>query len=217
MFCTNCGHNLDNKPNYCPKCGSEVKSIENQPKRQKKKSSADDKMISKQKKEAVYYHHGYNIRPKWKLVLLFYFTLNLYNIYWLYKNWANFKREFDLNISPGLRTFGLLVPFLNLYLWYDNFKLIKTKAKQMDIEANYNPALLVFIIILTSLFSSFVPTIGWLVFFLFPFFYFPAQNTLNRMWTNKYSDIKINKGFDKELVVALLFFILLALTVFILV
>jgi hypothetical protein len=50
-------------------------------------------------------------------------SLNLYGIYWHYRTWKDMQgKVWPVNISPGLRTLGLFVPLLNIYINYKFFE-----------------------------------------------------------------------------------------------
>jgi hypothetical protein len=71
-----------------------------------------------------------------KLVILFIITCGMYIFYWSYRNWK-FLKEKDgeiESISPGLRTFGLLIPFVNLFLIYGLFDDIIDNAKRKGVK-----------------------------------------------------------------------------------
>jgi hypothetical protein len=43
--------------------------------------------------------------PVWKLALMSFFTLGLYDLYWFYRNWQRIRVREQKNISPAIRVF----------------------------------------------------------------------------------------------------------------
>lgn len=80
-----------------------------------------------------------NAQPTWHLLLLSVLTSGLYELYWFYKNWRHLKLHRNLCISPGWRTAGLLVPILNFFLIYRQFRDIKSFALELGSETYYSP------------------------------------------------------------------------------
>lgn len=58
------------------------------------------------------------------------FSFSLYQYYWFYRNWKDIKNNFSeyKDISPILRTLGLFIPFINIYLEYKQFNIIQEKS-----------------------------------------------------------------------------------------
>ncbi len=80
--------------------------------------------------------------------MLAYLAGYFYLLYWFYRNWRDLRDEIGLKVRPGLRTVGLLVPLLNFYLIYDQFRLIR----DADRTAGQRP---VFLFAATSGFLTF--------------------------------------------------------------
>lgn len=80
-----------------------------------------------------------NVQALWRLIILYLITFGLYYIYWFYRNWKHLKIHKNLNISPGLRTAGLLVPILNILFIYRQFRDINNFAKQAGCTAYSSP------------------------------------------------------------------------------
>ncbi|MCL4474479.1 MAG: hypothetical protein M1455_11210 [Actinobacteria bacterium] len=84
----------------------------------------------------------------WRLVVLAYLAGYFYLLYWFYRNWRDLRDQIGLQVRPWLRTAGLLVPLLNFYLIYDQFKEIR----DADQTAGQRP---VFLFVATTGFLTF--------------------------------------------------------------
>lgn len=80
-----------------------------------------------------------NAQPVWHLVILSIATFGLYEVYWFYRNWKQFKLHKNLDISPGWRTVGLLVPIYGLVLAYEQLRDIKDFTRAAGINKTYSP------------------------------------------------------------------------------
>ncbi|MBW6484897.1 MAG: DUF4234 domain-containing protein [Syntrophobacterales bacterium] len=56
-----------------------------------------------------------NFQPVSHLVILSLVTFGFYNIYWFYRTWESIKSYTNADFRPGWRTFGLFIPFYNLF------------------------------------------------------------------------------------------------------
>ena len=97
-------------------------------------------------------------------------------------------------IHPGLRTLGLVVPFLNIYLAYQQFRLIGELAAADGDRLAYDPGLL------TALFFGLV-AIGnlfalWPVSLLAAVVTVPVQSALNRFWARREDGAPVRERFD---------------------
>ncbi len=145
-----------------------------------------------------------NAQPSWHLVLLSILTLDLYNIYWFYRNWKHLKIHKNLNISPGWRTLGLFVPIYGIILIYWQFKdideiLLKAKCKKLFYKLSPGEATLayVFFIFISSRLSNFLwkltnPT-GLLVVTIFTIVF-----SLLAVWILVYVQKMLNEFWEKE-------------------
>ena len=121
-----------------------------------------------------------NSQPTKHLVALSVATFGLYQIYWLYRNWKQLNTSLALGISAGWRTAGLLVPILNIWLVYDQFRTIARAAARQGCKGFSPGWVLVFYLSLgllwrlPGLFSFLsVASVGPLVI---------VQDTLNCYW-----------------------------------
>ena len=76
------------------------------------------------------------------LVTLWVLTLGAYSFYWFYRNWRDLADITDDEIHPGLRTLGLVVPFLNIYLAYQQFRVVGDLAAADGDRLRYDPGVL---------------------------------------------------------------------------
>lgn len=58
------------------------------------------------------------------LVLLNVLSFGLYSLYWFYQNWRSLEEVHGTKLRPALRTVGLMVPILDIFLIADQWKRI---------------------------------------------------------------------------------------------
>jgi hypothetical protein len=63
-----------------------------------------------------------------RFVVLYLLSFGLYLFYWYYDTLKRLKVRELLDVSPGWRTVGMLVPLLNVYLLYDLFRRVNQAA-----------------------------------------------------------------------------------------
>lgn len=80
--------------------------------------------------------------PIIKFVLLNIFSINLYQAYWFYKNWWIIKNYYKKGIKPVPRMIGFLIPVLNIWLIYDQFKLMEKLVNKKNIKTKASPIIL---------------------------------------------------------------------------
>ena len=68
-------------------------------------------------------------------------TLGLYELYWFWRNWRDLQRELGVELQPLLRTFGLLVPVVNVVLVYDQLRMIRERCVARGVNPAYQPGL----------------------------------------------------------------------------
>lgn len=66
------------------------------------------------------------------LILLTVVSYGTYPLYWFYRNWTHLKEVSGVSIRPALRTLGLLVPFLNIFLIAQQFQQIRELGEKED-------------------------------------------------------------------------------------
>ncbi len=75
------------------------------------------------------------VRPLGRTTLFVVASGGYYQFYWFYRNWRDFKEYLDRDVNVVLRTIGLFVPFVNLYLVWKQFAEINELLE----EAGLNP------------------------------------------------------------------------------
>ncbi len=149
--------------------------------------------------------------PIKKLTILYICTFGLYIFYWFYKNCKLIRLESGEDIKPGLRTLGLIVPILNIFLIYNVFKRIYFMAKQENCEVLYTPGWMTFAYIGCNLLSR-LPGVLFLLGLLSLLPLIEVQKWSNSYWHKKQPDLEEKKKFVPEeiivLVLGLIFWIL---------
>ncbi len=64
------------------------------------------------------------------LVLLSVLTYGFYTIYWFYRNWKDIQHAHNRQLHPVLRTVGLFIPLLNIFLVAQQFKHRRALGKE---------------------------------------------------------------------------------------
>ena len=121
-----------------------------------------------------------NAQPSAHFVLLSLLTLGLYELYWFWRNWRDLRDTFGVEVSPGWRTAGLLVPVLNVYLVYDHVRLVHEQAEAHGVAPSFRPAAAAASFFLIALAGNL--TLLWVVSLLNVLPLVPVQETLNRLW-----------------------------------
>jgi hypothetical protein len=153
-----------------------------------------------------------NVQALWRLFILSFMTFNIYHIYWFYRNWRDLKNHRKLDdYSPILYTIFLLVPMLNIYFIYSQFKDIQEFAKQAGSQTYTSPGGLTFFYV----FLRFIEVISFKVvnpsthpidYLLLSIFLLLSstvvlgivQNTLNIFWKKEQPELKIRQQFTKK-------------------
>ena len=128
------------------------------------------------------------------LVTLWVLTLGAYSFYWFYRNWRDLADITDDEIHPGLRTLGLVVPFLNIYLAYQQFRVVGELAAADGDRLRYDPG------VLAALFFSLV-AVGnlfalWPISLLAALVTVPIQSALNRIWARREDGLPVRDRFE---------------------
>ena len=71
------------------------------------------------------------------LVLLTVVSYGTYPLYWFYRNWTHLKEVNGLSLRPALRTLGLLVPFLNIFLIAQQLQQIRELSGTAEQKVYY--------------------------------------------------------------------------------
>ena len=69
--------------------------------------------------------NGFSERSIAKTVLFTIVTLGLYGIYWTHQFHKELKAEEDADFSSAVRTVGLFVPLYNLYVMWQDSRLVE--------------------------------------------------------------------------------------------
>lgn len=172
-------------------------------------------------------------QPAWHVLVLCWVTSIAYLIYWSYKNWRDFSKQAALvsgdavqsealkpfkDISPLLRSIGLFVPVLNLFLIVTQFLSIAQLVPDEKSLPRRSPLLAAGII-----FGSFI-SLTFLFCFPPPFFFLGLLSAIPfafvQHWINQYWDsvepagLAIRHAFSvKELIVIIFGGMLQGLTV----
>lgn len=140
-------------------------------------------------------------QPAWHVLVLCWVTSIAYLIYWSYKNWRDFSKQAALvsgdaaqsealkpfkDISPLLRSIGLFVPVLNLFLIVTQFLSIAQLVPDEKSLPRRSPLLAAGII-----FGSFI-SLTFLFCFPPPFFFLGLLSAIPfafvQHWINQYWD-----------------------------
>lgn len=140
-------------------------------------------------------------QPAWHVLVLCWVTSIAYLIYWSYKNWRDFSKQAALfsgdaaqaealkpfkDISPLLRSIGLFVPVLNLFLIVTQFLSIAQLVPDEKSLPRRSPLLAAAII-----FGSFI-SLTFMFCFPPPFFFLGLLSAIPfafvQHWINQYWD-----------------------------
>lgn len=133
-------------------------------------------------------------QPIWHFFLLSVLTFSVYEIYWFYRNWKQLKNYKILEISPGWRTVGLLIPIYGLYLAYTQLRDIKDFSKTAGINKDYPPVMALFLWIAINALSK-LPYPFMLLSMLSVLPLLMVQDTLNSCWEKVELDLPIRTRF----------------------
>lgn len=168
-------------------------------------------------------------QPVWHVIVLSILTCAAYPIYWFYKNWRDLKAEaasergqtnpklrpfFD--ISPVLRTFGLFVPFFNIYMAVTLVKGIAELNPSENAYCRKHPLIssgLIVGAIIALLYLQALPGVLYMLSFTVGIPLAIAQSWLNYYWKSvETDDLIVRQVFTgKELIVVILGALLIGL------
>lgn len=159
-YCSNCGKPIFAEDKFCGSCGDKInysfseenaESVGNNPPITEKEPFAKTNSANAQ---------YYSVSPE-KLAILSIITLNLYPLYWFYKNWLVAKEKEKLNVSPFWRAF--FAP-----LFADSlFKIILTASQKQGYKGNYSPLFLAIVFIIFYIAWKFSDSWGIIYFLVF--------------------------------------------------
>lgn len=111
--------------------------------------------------------------PLPRFLFLWVYTFGMYEIYWIYQMWRVLKREGKLSVNPILRTFFAVIFFPSLCFQVKKF------ARRKNIRV-YIPAIILGIITITQLISSYPHPIAFIFFVLVWLLFLPIVYTMNQ-------------------------------------
>lgn len=115
------------------------------------------------------------------LFLLYITTLGLYFFYWFYKTNKQLYAQQGIDNNPLLRTLGLIVPLLNIYLLWVLFRDIQKFTNKAGIRSLKYPGWLTTAFILCSALYR-LPSLFSFLGFISVLPVAVTQNTLNHYW-----------------------------------
>lgn len=143
-----------------------------------------------------------NAQPVLHLVLLSIATLGIYEIYWFYRNWKQFKLHKNLKISPLWRTVGLSIPIYGLVLAYRQLRDIRDFAKEAGIAETYSPGWALTGWFVLSFLGG-LPGPLWLLSFLSIWPIVVVQRILNTYWAKEQPGYPVKTKFSRGQIVLL--------------
>ena len=123
-----------------------------------------------------------------KLMVMGFFTLSLYNVYWFYKNWKCVQQNFNQDVNAPVR--AVFYPFIA----YPLFRRVRDHARQAGIDARFPPGVLAILLLLVALLGALLDPSG-LVTFLDVLLLVPVQSTVNAINRKLVPSADLNKGF----------------------
>jgi hypothetical protein len=131
------------------------------------------------------------ILPMRRFFLLMLFTGNLYAFYWIYKTNCYLRDDLGKDVSPGFRTFLLIIPLLNIISFYQTIEDMNDFIKSKSIET----------------YSSGLSTLVWIFLRSITgiWVYVNVQESINDFWRIKEPKLPIRREFNgTEIVVMIL-------------
>ena len=129
MYCTKCGHRINENSKFCGNCGQ----------------SSDEKIISI-KTESIPIS-----KKSWPLVLtLSILTFGYYQIYWYYQVSNQVKKEVNKKYNPTLRALLLIIPLVSWFIVYYLAGDISDLQKKAKIKGIISPGFILVIAIFTK-------------------------------------------------------------------
>lgn len=117
----------------------------------------------------------------WLAVLLL-ASFGVYALVWGYKGWKFLRQERAFKVSLGLNTFGLIIPFVSIFVWYRLLSDIKATVSAKLRSVNYSPGFLVVTFGVTYVGLS---RMHWSLGILASFVLVPVQQSINEYWIQR--------------------------------
>ena len=127
--CPSCGQPIRSKALQCIHCRKWVRYAGSEP---------DPAPAASEPEKTEEYRYSRGQRPS-HVVILWVLTLELYAFYWFYRNWRDLAEYSGDEVNPALRTLGLVVPFLNVYLIYELFRRISELSGPDEDSPAFDP------------------------------------------------------------------------------
>ena len=124
----------------------------------------------------------------WLTVLSF----GLYEVYWFYRNWKALAEHTGLKINPVWRTLGLLVPFVNVFMVYHQFRMVWLLAESPARTPVYSPGIMTLAYFALVGVSNAVGPI-WPLAALTVLPIIPVQFELNRYWAGEQPGLPLRR------------------------
>jgi len=171
-----------------------------------------------------------------RLIFISIISCGLYEIYWHFRTWKQLKLTQKLSISPFWRTVGgVFVPFVNYFIVYNLFHLIKNFGEKNETKTFASPFLLSFpyatlgtlslLFAISNELSEEIPsTFGEAIVILFVDVLWllisnsilaVVQKSLNRTWQKVSPELKIRERFSDGEIAVMFFGIILWIFLFI--
>jgi hypothetical protein len=210
VFCPECGEEIEKDSDRCKHCGSwfekPILEIKTELNPQNSENNGHNKIEYS------------NYQSTTKLAIFIVITGGLYQLYWFYRNWRDFKAHKNLDINVGLRTLALFIPLVNLYFVGTQFRDIHEYAEEAGVK-NYS---LWVVIITWVLFvylqgrlalngNPLLDIVSWIFIIALIIPFLMVQKTLNSYWLKEQGDLPLKKVSGGEvlvLIIGILFVIL---------
>lgn len=140
MYCSHCGHKNTDEAKYCGGCGIVIAHTSVTP----EITSADSVRVADEPPKFL-------VMSPWRLWILSFFTLNLYQLYWFYKNWHAIRRSEQTDIMPFWRA------VFSVFYCYSLFRRILNNADSHGYQNSFSVGIVstfyIFIMILSYAWS----------------------------------------------------------------
>lgn len=193
---------------YCPECGAKIED-------NAKMCNICGSWFDLPKNTEVS-----NVQSTQKMVLLFIFSGSFYQVYWLYRNWRDFKAYKNLDIRVGLRTLGLFIPLVNLYFIGTQFSDIRDYVVEADLKPFSLSGVIIawLVLLITSnllglFYNAYAAVASIILSFCLVIPFYMVQISLNEYWSKVHGDLPPRSGLSGgEILVLIIGFILLVLS-----
>ncbi len=123
-------------------------------------------------------------------------SFTFYDLYWTYNNWKIINALTTRNLRAILRTVGLIVPILNIFLLYDQFKEIRNIASATSCATYSHPGWIALLYIILPQLAQFLPGLLAIIAVGSFIFLIPVHNTIYKYMKNNHPAIKPHRSFN---------------------